>query len=89
MKRKPINIFGTYYKVKVVKELEADGEITFESRTITIKETADYLATLLHEVFHGVVHEGKVGEVLKDDVEEILNEQVVKVLLENFTIKPK
>ena len=77
---KKINIFNTYYTIKVVdnvisEDREIYGQTDYINKTILIAKTlngntlkeADLLLTLLHEITHSIFGEGQYLQASSDE----------------------
>ena len=100
---KTVTIFGKKFKI-VFKDipgrddngeiafagqcLRSDGIIIFNSMLSWTKE--DFLQTLLHEIFHGVIHRTAIVQTaLHPQVEEVIVDNIATCLCENFKISFK
>ena len=92
--RKPntIHILGKKYALKSKPGLQNgqnDGLCDLERREITIDASLkgdEYFVALIHEMIHGVFHEGSISQVIPHEVEEIVADLVAKWVVENLEV---
>lgn len=85
-----ILIKGKKYKLipidkKLADKKQIDGEVDFESQEILINKDIDHeniLITLLHEIFHVIVYNGKLKLSLKREEKyvDLFSKELVKIL---------
>lgn len=78
-----INIFGTTYKVRSKKNFKYAGLCHKDTKLIEIEEQLtgeEMKQTFLHEVFHAVVEELSLGEIIDDQLEEIICDNFSKIV---------
>ena len=81
---KSINVFGTVYKIKRTKNFEHMGLCHRDTKLIEIDAAlkgSELKQTYLHEVFHALMDELGITEIVDDQLEEIICESFSKMVL--------
>jgi len=96
---KSINVYGKVWTVSYKWNLKtdegvlADGLCDKQKKIMWIDRAtkpAERSSIFLHELFHAILHELKVGQTdLNREVEEIIVTGIEEFLMENFTIRLK
>lgn len=82
---KVINVLGKNYSVVFEAQDGFDGTCDKLNKIIRINpnlEGDDLLDTLLHEVFHAVMHESKLDRVISHEIEELVVYHVTQAAME-------
>jgi hypothetical protein len=88
---KKLTIFGKTVKVKVV-ELPEDTCGDFEKNVIRIRKSLSHdeqMGTLIHEIFHAILYNINISQIMPHELEEIIIENFTETLTQLFELKLK
>lgn len=89
---KQLHVYGRNIPVNLAKHDEHAGMFCKEEYKIYItpdQTEHEKWTTLLHEMFHAVVHRCSIYQALDDNLEEIIVDSFATAIWENFELKPK